>query len=814
MKKNILAVLIASSIGLYGCGNESELTGNPTIDPRLEKSLKAETKIKFDLISDPSNPVIVIPTFLAMDSTDGTLKTDGVTGDQGYTDISNPAVAMGKTDGWSTTQPFVIEFTGNDLDAATATDGFYLIESKNPTDTTDSVQPTSLSAAKGDFMVTVSGSTLTVVLLKPLNPANNYMFAITDDLKDSKGDSVGMTGSYAVLKATTKPPSPALIPAQTIVHATEKELEIAGVNADSIIFSSWFTTASVGDVLFAAKSATALALSKGAKNVWKGSAVSDSVDEAKLASLFTLVPPKLDTTTPTTPGGNAIYNGTINLPYFLEIAPTTFSVTPWQSGMPSLAKISDVLSNGSDADKATIVQQLGALGLTTADLAAVSTDSAAQVKVLSALTGATLTLADGSQLDPERTITRYSPVPKLKSVQPVEYTLILPDFTKNAACADAEASTVSIFQHGITSSKKSIKITTLADNMIGTGCHAIFAIDHPLHGTRGITGVGSATGETGKPEMYLNLAALPVARDNIRQSAIDLVNLRVGIGKVFATLGSQNAAAIGQLGVLATLNPSKGVGFVGHSLGAMTGVNLGYIANKSVGDAQADAVFFNINKLGLANPGAGIPYLLLGSQDFGNFVKGNLVAATDATFKENCAKNAPDIKTCYAVFEASLIAAGDEKSLATLTGLYSAFNQFAYAAQTVLDSVDPINHSMLIDSTLPVYLAQVDGDETIPNRLIPGAKVTGTEIAQPYSPFGGTLPLVGTMALTPATDDISGQTVRHAALFNDGGHSSLLDPTKNSDVTAEMQSQLSSLSNGDGTSLTVSNANNILNATP
>ncbi|MDX1303765.1 VolA/Pla-1 family phospholipase [Photobacterium sp.] len=810
MKKNILAVLIASSISLYGCGNESEVTGNPTIDPIIEKSLKAETKILFDLASK----TLVLPTFLAMDSTDGTLKSDGVTGDEGYTDISNPAVAMGKTDGWGTTQPIVIEFMGNDLYPSMNSDGFYLIESNNPTATNQTKTPTLVP--DDYFQVMTSGKKLTVILKKPLNPASNYMFAITDELKDINGNSVGMTGSYATLKATAKPPLDTLIPLQTITHTTEKELEIAGVNADSIIFSTWFTTASVGDVLFAAKSASALALKNGANTVWKGTAVSGKVSEADLNSLFSM---SLNPSTTSTPDGNVIYTGSVKLPYFLETNPSTFSVTPWQSGMPSLAKISNILKNGSDADKAAIAQQLGALGITTEDLAAVSTDTETQVRVLSALTGEKLILTDGSQLDTERLITRYSPVPKLKSIQDVKFTLVLPQAD---GCQVLGANSVSIYQHGITSYKESLNLPisnfALSDSIIGNNCQAIFAIDHPLHGERGIDipgeGYVSASGDDGKPEIYLNLSALPVARDNLRQSTIDVVNLRVAIGRIFATLASKNADAIGKLGVLARLNPANGVGFVGHSLGAMTGVSLGYIANKSVGDLQADAAFFNINKLGLANPGAAIPYLLLGSQEFGNFVKGSLVAGTDATFKENCKNNALDIKTCYAGFEAGLIAAGDEKSLATLTGLYSAFNQFAYAAQSVLDTVDPINHSMLIDRTLPVYLAQVNGDETIPNQLIPGAKVTGTEISQPYSPFAGTLPLVGAMELTPTATDINGQTIRNAVLFNAGDHLSLLNPTNNGDVTSEMQSQISSLLNNGGTTLDVNNSNGIISTTP
>ncbi len=152
MKKNILAILIASSIGLYGCGDESEVTGKPTIDPIIEKSLKAETKIKFDLISNPNVPVVIKPTYLAMDKDDGTLATEKLAKDP--TKWSDPLVAMGKTDGWSTNQPIIIDFTGNDLDSATAADGFYLLETGDPTSKDyASIPPKRLTQANGDFKV-------------------------------------------------------------------------------------------------------------------------------------------------------------------------------------------------------------------------------------------------------------------------------------------------------------------------------------------------------------------------------------------------------------------------------------------------------------------------------------------------------------------------------------------------------------------------------------------------------------------------------------------------------------------------------------
>lgn len=168
----------------------------------------------------------------------------------------------------------------------------------------------------------ISGDTLTAILLKPLDPASNYMFAVTNVLLDSKGNPVGMSNSYAAIKATTPPPSSALLPAQAITHATENEFAQVGVDKSKIIFSSWFTTASVGDVLFAAKSATALAIQNGAESVWKGTAKAENITPSQLSSLFKIDLPT--DTGKTIDDKGEIYKGNITLPYYLDIRPDHF----------------------------------------------------------------------------------------------------------------------------------------------------------------------------------------------------------------------------------------------------------------------------------------------------------------------------------------------------------------------------------------------------------------------------------------------------------------------------------------------------------
>lgn len=805
MNKYILTIL-TTSLGLMGCGGDNKLEGSPTLDPSITDSINAATKIDFDLITNPQNPTLVQPTYLLMDNRDGTLNTEVAAADPN--DISDPLVAMGHTDGWSTSQPLQLQFVGVNLDSTTITNGFYLIESSDPTNSTDTTAPVKLTQKKGDFTLSASGTTLTVTLLKPLKPARHYMFAITNDLKDSNGDSVGMSNSYALLKANAQAPVAALLPAQNITHATEAEFVKIGVAQNSIMFSSWFTTASVGDVVYAVKAATALALQQGAKTVWQGSAVSDDVTASELRSLFTFA--NLTDTKKTTPQGNGeIYTGTVALPYFLNNTAAGFTITPWQSGMPSLAIIRSVLTTGNDADKAAIIDQLAVLNITPTDIAAASNDADIQHRLLTTLAGATLTLANGEQLDPQRLITRFSPLPKLQSVQYIDYILILPI---DSECNEVGKNGTNIYLHGITSTKDTV--LALADNIIGDNCQAIFAIDHPLHGSRTIKGIdGSASDD--HPEYYLNLSALTVARDNLRQSTSDIIGLRAAIGKIFTTIATGDTTAIGSLGNLKTLDSTQGVSFIGHSLGAITGVSVANLANRPIdpSQTQTDAVLFNINALALANPGGEIPYLLLNSGSFGDFVKGNLMATSNETFNAFCQQQSLAADVCFNAYQSNLISQGDPTSLATLTAMYSTFSHFGYAAQTVLDTIDPTNHAPLINSNIALYLAQVKDDTTIPNAITLGATVTGTNIAQPYSPFAGTTPLISSLRLVITTQSISHPVIRSALLFKAGDHSSLLSPQSNAAITKEMQLGIASFTENNGKNLIITNKS-VLTTTP
>lgn len=774
MNKKMLALLIGANLALYGC-DDTKISGEPTVDPAIERSLQAETKVSFDLLAE--EPKLILPTFIAMDSTDGTL---GLESSSETGSLMDPKVAMGKTDGWSTTQPISISFTGAELDANTAASAFFLIKSDSPTTTKSVTAKQVLSQADGDFVVSVQGDTLNVILTKPLDPKSDYMFALTDDLKDTSGNSVGMSQSYAYLKADTPPPNQKLDKAQVYTHKIETAFASQGIDKDKIIYSSWFTTASVGDVLFATKGAIASALSAikqgGTANaVWQGSANPNDVDTT---GLFTLNTPAEVTALLPEPYKTALdnkgmktYKGTLKLPYFLETSVTDeqWKKTPWQSGMPSLAKISNVLNNGTDADKDKVKEQLKELKITSDDLAKVSSDQATQLKVMTALIGKTLYLADGSQLDPAREITRYSPIPQLKSVEDINYLLVMPDL---ANCADVPTGVpVNIYQHGITVNKETV--LALAPEAINNSCQAIIAIDHPLHGERQLSD-GTITDED-NPDVFMNLSYLTVGRDNFRQSVADAMGLRAALGMIFARNGAGFEEPLNKLSPVN--GASVGVGYVGHSLGAMTGIGYTATINKPIADEDIEKAMFKVNRAQFANPGAGIPYLLMNSTRFGRVVKDKLLAASSEKYVAYKAKACPegtvDGPTCFSNFYAML---GETDK----TKVNSDLSSFAYAAQTVLDTVDPMNHIGSVLTTTPSYLTMVLGDKVIPNGL------DATQHS-PYSPFGGTLPLIysGYNQVTTTIDTAE----REAVIFTSGDHGSLLDPASDADVTQNMQGQ-------------------------
>jgi hypothetical protein len=243
---------------------------------------------------------------------------------------------------------------------------------------------------------------------------------------------------------------------------------------------------------------------------------------------------------------------------------------------------------------------------------------------------------------------------------------------------------------------------------------------------------------------FYNLSNLLNARDNLRQSVSDLLTLRRSISDITINAHPLNA---------------NNVGFVGLSLGAITGAN--YLAFED-----------EITPAALAAPGVGLSRLLSNSPSFGPIINAGLAD-----------KGAPKGSVEYEAF---------------LT-----------AAQTVIDPGDPVNHVIAAANKQPILLMEmVAGDGgSLADQVIPNFVAT--------APLSGTEPMIKLMGLTPITKSLGdgSAVVKGVARFTSGTHSSLLAPaivpaSNSSDgtenVTIEMQSLTAQYIKSEGKSIIIS----------
>ncbi|TVS12610.1 MAG: lipase [Wenzhouxiangella sp.] len=364
---------------------------------------------------------------------------------------------------------------------------------------------------------------------------------------------------------------------------------------------------------------------------------------------------------------------------------------------------------------------------------------------------------DGLGLDPASTnVTVANPLPVERARQVAPMLITVPN-ANSGQVRPAAGWPVVIFQHGITGNRS--QMLALADTMASIG-FAVVAIDKPLHGITDVTNplyVGNTpfapiasertfdldlqNNETGAPGpdgtiddsgvWFINLGSLLTSRDNLRQAQVDLSSLAVNIPSI-----DLNGDGLGDL-------DGSNINLVGLSLGAMAGTAF-------------LAVEPTVNNGVLSAPGGGIANLLAGSETFGPVIRSGLAAA-------GVEPDSPD------------------------------FAQFLLAAQTVVDSADPINWGALTVETNSVLLQQIAGDTVVPNAV-------------PGSPLAGTEPLIRVMGLAPitgTTQDPMG--IRGAVRLVEGGHGSLLDPSAGPAVTAEMQGQAASMVSSGGATVIIGN---------
>jgi hypothetical protein len=374
-------------------------------------------------------------------------------------------------------------------------------------------------------------------------------------------------------------------------------------------------------------------------------------------------------------------------------------------------------------------------------------------ETIDALKGSNPTLSNFSfprDNDGTLNLTQYMPFPEenAKVVAPVTV------FYPNTGCAITD---VVIFQHGITVDRSvaTIPAINIAAQTLGAGaCIATVAIDQPLHGLGGDT-VGTIPGFTpadmyvdeadfpeadfvgerhfnySTPEgafapqqesditdvrsgsLFINLGSLQTNRDNLRQGAVDLLNLAATI-KSGAFDIDGDGATYGPTDLRDT--PDLAFHFVGHSLGGITGTTFSSLVSDPVlrgtyaGVPGLDALYPELESVSLMNTGSQLTKLVENSPAFAPAILGGLAAA------------------------------GAEQGTSTL-------ESFLYVFQSTIDGIDPVNYGKALGAnaagaSVGLLISEVVGDLTVPNEA--NVSPRGQALS---APLAGTEPLMALIEL-------------------------------------------------------------------
>ena len=813
MKKLALSIAIISALGLSACNNESiedvqkEVEANGT-------AIIESARIVFDPGAD--EPRLSIPNdLLFSDTKDGTLNLPVADA----TDFGDPTVAISTLDGWSTTNPFVLDIDfpdGTSLDAISVFDPlsvkvYETLMGGDATDAECSVITRGLACkvvselAFGiDFIAKASGNSIAIVPLKPLKGKTSYVVALTNHLKDNNGKAIAASITYDLVRqdiVTNPLATDSQLLLQGIINSFETAIVDAGADKDNLIYTFAMTTQSTTDVLFTVKSLLAAPLSQGGTPPL----ISVANTGATVAQAFSAEGVVLTENLTALYSTAQLFTGSITLPYYLGV-PTQANpqapITDWWKALCD----SGVMLAGLTAISPESIPE-GPLSQSDGVCIAVG------LRDLSAVIA----------LDTERNLTKFNPVPAPTgtsdipsindpSVLDVQMTTPIISATTDAVRASYGLSALAaepdagwpvvIMQHGIGSKKEDMLAITGILSAFG---FATVAIDHPLHGSRGFDvngdGIDDINASTISPTHYMNLGSLLTTRDNLRQSTSDTLGLRLGLNAVVGT----------------NIDTSQ-VHFLGHSLGAITGINLVAVANAPLAPAIDPA--FKITSHSQAMPGTMLANLLMESAAFGDVIKSNLIYSSSDDFKAlvdnnfplddsgNSTASADELKGTYLAFYSALTAEQQ-------AGIDSVFSRFTFAAQTVMDAGDPANYASIVQATeTPTHLIEVVGNgvtecsailvtDNCSDQIIPNTVST--------SPMSGTEGAISLLDLPGISSTTTGSGV---VRFTYGHHASILTPNlrngapdalSNAAATQEMQGQVAGFFAAMGQLITVTN---------
>lgn len=611
MSHRFPAVLLITGVLLAGCGGSSSDSIGPTDPTSGNGNPGAGSGVgEFHANFAPLSGVLPYPTDLYFNgSTDGTLNSP-------VTPFLPNAAAINALDGFSTNATVTARFSAPIDPATISAATVFVLEVDVDNATKATVGFRRVLAYGADFTARVAptvdsgGATLEIVPLKPLTPSTGatnigYLVILTNGLQDASGNAATADRDYLAIKSAL-PTCAALTGSMNgICLLTGAQLQLATAVLGAPVAGSAVLTFSFST------QATADTMNIAAAFAQPGP-IGVVATGLNLQMLNPALPPIAD-----------VYVGQLNVPYYLDpAAPLTgrWEAAPGGPGVPST------------------------------------------------------------------NLTRFNPVPVAKAQLDIPLFVTVPNLASGHAKPPGGWPVV-VFQHGLQGNRT--QSAAVAGAYASQG-FVVAAIDIPLHGitdpaspfyqagaerTFDLDLVDNATGAAGPDGIIdpsgsyiINLTSLVTSRDNLREAAIDIVQLVKSLPDLDLdgdTVPDIDAAQIHYSSI---------------SLGSIVGTVANAMAIPTV------SAYLNV-------PGGGVANLLRDSQALGPTINAGLAA----------------------------------KGLQPNTTLYE---QFFRDAQTVVDAGDPINYIAATVAARPVLLTQVLNDAVIPNsatqRLVAAAPFVKT----------------------------------------------------------------------------------------
>ncbi|WP_039916569.1 hypothetical protein [Cellvibrio mixtus] len=750
----LLSSLTFTLLALQGCGGGDGTKKAP--EPTGPEIFVEGTHPRFDPIASdvPFNSDLI---FAKAKETDGTA------------DLGAPTDAVRATinqmDGFSTSAFFDVLISGS-LTPASVIAGKTVFLVELNANGKDALDPANIVGVTGlaSFDVQVvsldggTNNTLRIRPTQPLKPKSKYLVILTNDLKDGAGTALTRSWTYNLLRDPSYETLPALLPVRSAIVGWETiaskflaaasggQLTESAAKEKLVLTYTFTTTDPVAPLIAMAAPRAAIASSQIQAGTAPAAAVANAVELESLNLLSTPKPRPLGISGATGIDFNnfssalaanvgKLYTGYIKLPYY-------------QTAATGLA-FGEYLKRNWKPD----LTLAGALGRV------IPTD------------------VDGSY----NVTYRYPFAAKTGDESiPLQVTLPhdnwVPGYAGAANCGQIYAATgypTVIYVHGITSDRTSV---VALGHTLASRCIATVAIDLPVHGVPAnsafvnalnvekskiipftqlygadapherhfnVAGSGGAPapmnfttpGTTdGSGAQFINLGYLPNTRDNNRQAVMDLLNLNASLGNVNTEIRKSVSTGL-------DLNR---VYVVGVSLGGILGSVFTTVNQIAIGSEAQLGIASNLKPIrGLIISGAGtqVAQVLVNSATFAPVINGGL------------GNSGVNVGTTN-------------------------YERFLYAAQTAMDSGDPVNFvGTLAKLGVPTLVQQINNDAVIPNSAA-GAPLMGTKAMAS---------LLDATPLGTGTVQLGRGYVKHTA----GGHSSLLRPEGGApQVTAELQTQV------------------------